>query len=114
MSLEAAALMPTWAATVSSLPMMRSANPSRERTTRIAESKARLEREAQAVAKLKHENILEIFAYSGRESAESYIVTEFIDGTTLKHGTQQQAAELLNSELEKRAKVVKATGAKAD
>ena len=29
------------------------------------ESKARLEREAQAVAKLRHENILEIFDYSG-------------------------------------------------
>src|SRR3954451_1976523 len=48
------------------------------------ESKARLEREAQAVAKLRHENILEIFDYSGTESASSYIVTEFIDGQTLK------------------------------
>ena len=48
------------------------------------ESKARLEREAQAVAKLRHENILEIFDYSGTSSASSYIVTEFIDGQTLK------------------------------
>src|SRR4030095_2097881 len=48
------------------------------------ESKARLEREAQAVAKLRHENILEIFDYSGIESASSYIVTEFIAGQTLK------------------------------
>jgi tRNA A-37 threonylcarbamoyl transferase component Bud32 len=48
------------------------------------DSKARLEREAQAVAKLRHENILEIFDYSGSESASSYIVTEFIDGQTLK------------------------------
>ena len=48
------------------------------------ESKARLEREAQAVAKLRHENILEIFDYSGLDSASSYIVTEFIDGQTLK------------------------------
>ncbi len=48
------------------------------------ESKARLEREAQAVAKLRHENILEIFDYSGTGSASSYIVTEFIDGQTLK------------------------------
>ena len=48
------------------------------------ESKARLEREAQAVAKLRHENILEIFDYSGSESSSSYIVTEFIDGQTLK------------------------------
>src|SRR4030095_4757274 len=49
-----------------------------------AESKARLAREAQAVAKLRHENILEIFDYSGTESASSYIVTEFIAGQTLK------------------------------
>jgi tRNA A-37 threonylcarbamoyl transferase component Bud32 len=48
------------------------------------ESKARLEREAQAVAKLRHANILEIFDYSGLGSASSYIVTEFIDGQTLK------------------------------
>jgi eukaryotic-like serine/threonine-protein kinase len=48
------------------------------------ESKARLEREAQAVAKLRHENILEIFDYSGSASLSSYIVTEFIDGQTLK------------------------------
>ncbi len=48
------------------------------------DSKARLEREAQAVAKLRHENILEIFDYSGLGSASSYIVTEFIDGQTLK------------------------------
>ncbi|HXJ20366.1 MAG TPA: protein kinase [Polyangia bacterium] len=48
------------------------------------DSKARLEREAQAVAKLRHENILEIFDYSGSGSASSFIVTEFIDGETLK------------------------------
>jgi tRNA A-37 threonylcarbamoyl transferase component Bud32 len=48
------------------------------------ECKARLEREAQSVAKLHHENILEIFDYSGPDSASSYIVTEFIDGQTLK------------------------------
>jgi serine/threonine-protein kinase len=48
------------------------------------ESKARLQREAQSVAKLRHENILEIFDYSGPDSPSSYIVTEFIDGKTLK------------------------------
>jgi tRNA A-37 threonylcarbamoyl transferase component Bud32 len=48
------------------------------------ESKARLEREAQAVAKLHHVNILEIFDYSGIASEAAYIVTEFIDGKTLK------------------------------
>ena len=49
-----------------------------------AEARDRFEREAHAVAKLRHENILEIFAYSGRDSPESYIVTEFIEGSTLK------------------------------
>ena len=52
------------------------------------EARDRFEREAQAVAKLRHENILEIFDYSGAEDAEalgsSYIVTEFIEGGTLK------------------------------
>jgi serine/threonine-protein kinase len=52
------------------------------------EARDRFEREAQAVAKLRHENILEIFDYSGADAAEaagsSYIVTEFIDGDTLK------------------------------
>ncbi len=48
------------------------------------ESKARLQREAQAVAKLRHDNILQIFDYSGQDSPASFIVTEFIDGLTLK------------------------------
>jgi serine/threonine-protein kinase len=48
------------------------------------ESKARLEREAHAVAKLNHDGILQIFDYSGGDSQSSYIVTEFIDGQTLK------------------------------
>jgi serine/threonine-protein kinase len=52
------------------------------------EARDRFEREAQAVAKLRHENILEIFDYSGARAAEaygaSYIVTEFIEGQTLK------------------------------
>jgi eukaryotic-like serine/threonine-protein kinase len=48
------------------------------------ESKARLEREARAVAKLNHDGILQIFDYSSEEAASAYIVTEFIDGQTLK------------------------------
>ena len=48
------------------------------------ESKQRFQREAQAVAKLRHDNILEIYDYSGLDSAESFIVTEFIHGQTLK------------------------------
>jgi eukaryotic-like serine/threonine-protein kinase len=49
------------------------------------EARDRFEREARAVAKLRHENILEIFDYSGSSTAlASYIVTEFIEGQTLK------------------------------
>jgi serine/threonine-protein kinase len=48
------------------------------------ESRARLEREARAVAKLNHDGILQIFDYSSEEASSSYIVTEFIDGQTLK------------------------------
>lgn len=49
------------------------------------EARDRFEREARAVAKLRHENILEIFDYSGSATARAcYIVTEFIDGQTLK------------------------------
>ncbi len=48
------------------------------------ESRQRLRREALAVAKLRHENILEIFDYSGADAQESYIVTEFIHGPTLR------------------------------
>jgi tRNA A-37 threonylcarbamoyl transferase component Bud32 len=48
------------------------------------EARDRFEREAQAVAKLRHENILEIFDYAARADSEAYIVTEFIDGQTLK------------------------------
>src|SRR5205807_9206625 len=49
----------------------------------LKESRDRLEREAQAVAQLRHENILEIFDYSGPDSPESFIVTEYIHGPTL-------------------------------
>jgi serine/threonine-protein kinase len=48
------------------------------------ESRARLRREAITVAKLRHDNILEIFDYSGTDASESYIVTEFIHGVTLR------------------------------
>jgi serine/threonine-protein kinase len=48
------------------------------------EARERFEREAQAVAKLRHENILEIYDYAAKSDEEAYIVTEFIDGQTLK------------------------------
>ncbi len=45
------------------------------------ESRLRFQREAHAVARLRHQGILEIYAYSPEDSAEnedSFLVTEFI------------------------------------
>ena len=46
-------------------------------------NRKRFAREARAIEHLDHPNILRIFDYSGVESDECYIVTEFIDGVTL-------------------------------
>ncbi len=49
------------------------------------ESRRRLEREAKTVAKLHHDNIVEIFDSSDpTRASESYIVCEFIHGVTLR------------------------------
>jgi eukaryotic-like serine/threonine-protein kinase len=48
------------------------------------ENRSRIEREARGLAKLQHENIIEVYDYSGPQSEDCYIVTEFIEGTTLK------------------------------
>jgi hypothetical protein len=53
------------------------------------ESRLRFAREAQAVARLRHPNILEIYAYSVDEADESFLVTEFIDGPTLRAHVSQ-------------------------
>jgi serine/threonine-protein kinase len=49
-----------------------------------AASRQRFSREARAVAKLRHPNILEIFDFSGEPTQPAYIVTEFIHGITLR------------------------------
>ncbi len=46
-------------------------------------NRKRFAREARAIEHLDHPNILRIFDYSGVDSDECYIVTEFIDGVTL-------------------------------
>ena len=46
-------------------------------------NRKRFAREARAIEHLDHTNILRIFDYSGVESEQCYIVTEFIDGVTL-------------------------------
>jgi tRNA A-37 threonylcarbamoyl transferase component Bud32 len=48
------------------------------------ESRKRLDREARAVARLHHPNILEVYDFSGADSPEAYLVTEYIRGKTLR------------------------------
>lgn len=56
------------------------------------ESRARFQQEARAVAKLRHPNIIEIFDYDAGDdgAGPSYIVTEFIEGRTLKDFIEQE------------------------
>jgi tRNA A-37 threonylcarbamoyl transferase component Bud32 len=48
------------------------------------ESRRRLAREARAVARLHHPNILEVFDFSASDAQNAYIVTEYIRGHTLR------------------------------
>ncbi|MBK9070175.1 MAG: serine/threonine protein kinase [Myxococcales bacterium] len=58
------------------------------------EAKARFDREAKAVARLRHANILEIYDYSGNDVVDHYIISEFIEGKTLKHIIEQRPIAL--------------------
>jgi len=49
-----------------------------------AENRDRFEREAQAVARLEHPNIVRIYGFSSPQAPVQYIATEFIDGPTLR------------------------------
>ncbi|MBU8894559.1 protein kinase [Corallococcus sp. M34] len=57
------------------------------------ESRKRLAREARAVAKLHHPNILEVFDFSPAEAHDAFIVTEYIRGRTLKTYLDEGALE---------------------
>ncbi len=57
------------------------------------ESRKRLAREAKAVAKLHHPNILEVFDFAGVDSEDAYIVTEYIRGQTLRDFVAAQALD---------------------
>ena len=48
------------------------------------EARLRFAREAKAVARLRHENILEIYAYSDEGEQDSYLVTELLGGPNLR------------------------------
>jgi len=54
-----------------------------------AESRARFSREARAVARLSHPNIVEIYDYAGDGAVESFLVTEFVRGRTLRAFSEQ-------------------------
>lgn len=57
------------------------------------ESRKRLEREAKAVARLHHANILEVFDYSAESGEEAYLVTELVRGKTLREFINEEALQ---------------------
>ena len=58
--------------------------------SRQHEARARLAREARAVARLQHPNILEVFDFADPASEEAFLVTELVRGVTLKAFAEQQ------------------------
>ena len=66
--------------------------------SRSSRNRQRFAREARAIEHLTHDNILEIFDYSGTEVDDCYIVTEFVDGANLNqllsaHGRGRRGAD---------------------
>jgi serine/threonine protein kinase len=56
------------------------------------EAKERFRREAQAIAKISHPNIVEIYDYSGEDASQSYIVTQLVSGGNLKDLQEKQGS----------------------
>lgn len=59
---------------------------------RDPDARLRFHREAVAVAKLHHPGIVEIFDYSGADATETFIVTELIEGATLRELIEERGA----------------------
>ena len=55
-------------------------------------NRSRFAREARAIEHLRHENILEIYDYSGVDAADCYIITEFVPGVTLSNFREEHGA----------------------
>ena len=58
-------------------------------------NRRRFHREAQVVGKLEHDHIVQVYDYSGLESREAFIVSEFVDGRTLKQWLEDAPGEML-------------------
>ena len=54
-----------------------------------AENRKRFHREAQAIARLRHENILEIYDYASQDAERAYIIMEYVDGSNLRQFLEQ-------------------------
>jgi serine/threonine protein kinase len=57
------------------------------------EARKRFLQEAKAIARLKHPNILEVYDYDASDAQTSYIVSEYIDGMTLRQYLEHQKIE---------------------
>jgi serine/threonine protein kinase len=57
------------------------------------EARKRFLQEAKAIARLKHPNILEVYDYDASDAQTSYIVSEYIDGVTLRQYLEHQKIE---------------------
>lgn len=55
------------------------------------ESRMRFEREAKAAARLRHPNIVEVYEFSGDGDEASYMVTELIEGSTLRRFLERRS-----------------------
>lgn len=53
------------------------------------ESRARFRREAMAAARLKHPNIVEVYDFADEDDRESFMVTELLEGPTLRRFAEQ-------------------------